>query len=208
MSWGVKLELAENYKKLGIFMSAYELMKVVAMDEEAVKCLFMAGRQTHALELAEEMILKDGIKNFNLMCLMGEMKSDHTWFQRAWDESNGRCAKAMRNLGRYYFFENKFKESIECFNKGLALNKLYPDVWFTLGCAYMRAEDFKNAIFAFGNVVRIDDRKIEAWGNIANCYVVEKKYFEAVTCSEQALRINKKSWKVWQNYIIFSIQTL
>lgn len=46
MSWGVKLELARNYQKVGVFMSAYELVRTVAMDEEAVKCLFLAGRQT------------------------------------------------------------------------------------------------------------------------------------------------------------------
>jgi hypothetical protein len=80
MTWGVKLELAENYKKVGVFMSAYELMKSVAMNEEAIKCLFMAGRQTHAIEQADEMMKTEGIKNYNLMCLMGEMKADHTWF--------------------------------------------------------------------------------------------------------------------------------
>ena len=78
----------------------------------------------------------------------------------------------MRNLGRYYFFENKFKESTECFEKSLALNKLYPDTWFTLGCAYMKMEEFKSAAFAFGTVVSIDDRKTEAWANLANCYTV------------------------------------
>jgi hypothetical protein len=29
MTWGVKAELAQNYKKLGIFMSAHELYKVI-----------------------------------------------------------------------------------------------------------------------------------------------------------------------------------
>jgi len=90
----------------------------------------------------------------------------------------------MRNLGRYYFFENDFKKSTECFETSLKLNKLYPETWFTLGCAYMRMEDWKSAIFSFGTVVSIDDRKVEAWSNIANCYVVTKKYFEAVTCCE------------------------
>jgi tetratricopeptide (TPR) repeat protein len=98
--------------------------------------------------------------------------------------SNGRCAKAMRNLGRYYFFENKFKESTECFQKSLHLNKLYPDSWFTMGCAFMKLSDYKSAIFAFGSVVAIDDHKIEAWANIANCYTVTNKHFEAVTCCE------------------------
>ena len=207
MSWGVKLELAQNYQKIGIFMSAYELMRTVAMDEEAVKCLFMAGRQSQAIEMADDVMKRPGMKNFNLMCLVGEMKSDHTWFERAWDESNGRCAKAMRNLGRYWFFENNFDKSIECFEKSLALNKLYPEIWFTLGCAYMRNEDMKNAIFSFGNVVRIDDRKVEAWANISNCYIKTKKYFEAVTCCEQALRHNKKAFKIWSNYIMFSLET-
>lgn len=72
------------------------------------------------------------------MCLLGEMKRDHTWFQRAWDESDGKCAKAMRNLGRYYFFEGKFEESAECYEKSLRLNKLYPESWFTMGCSYMK----------------------------------------------------------------------
>lgn len=80
MNWGVKLELARNYQQVGIYMSAYELVKGIAMDEEAVKCLFMAGRQTEAIKMAEEMSGEEGFENYNLMCLLGEMKRDHTWF--------------------------------------------------------------------------------------------------------------------------------
>ena len=117
-------------------MSAYELLRSVKMDEEAVKCLYLGGRQTQAIALADELMkTSKGLHNFNLMCLIGEIKRDHTMWIRAWDESNGRCAKAMRSLGRYYFFENMLPESEECFQKSLILNKLYPDSWFTMGCA-------------------------------------------------------------------------
>ena len=44
MSWGIKQELAEQYKKLGVFMSAHELLKSIGMHEEAIRTLFMAGR--------------------------------------------------------------------------------------------------------------------------------------------------------------------
>jgi tetratricopeptide (TPR) repeat protein len=64
----------------------------------------------------------------------------------------------MRNLGKYYFYEKEYKTSIECFEKALGVNKLYPDTWFTLGCAYMRLEDYKGASFAFGSCLSIDDR--------------------------------------------------
>ena len=56
MSWGIKLELARNYETVGINMSAYELVKSVGLDEHAVKYLFLAGRQTQAIELADELM--------------------------------------------------------------------------------------------------------------------------------------------------------
>jgi tetratricopeptide (TPR) repeat protein len=114
-SWGVKKELAVQYQKIGIYMSAHELLKSVGLHEDSIKCLFMAGRQTQAIELAETVMKTAKFKNYNLLCLMGEMKADHTWFERAWEESDHKCSKAMRQLGRYYFFENKYKEAIECF---------------------------------------------------------------------------------------------
>lgn len=114
----------------------------------------------------------------------------------------------MRNLGRYYFFENKYQEAIDCYEKGLKLNKLYPETWFTMGCAYMRMENFKGAIFAFGTVVSIDESKDQAWANLSNCYAVTGKAFQSVTCSEQALRCNKKAWRIWKNYVQFSLETL
>lgn len=147
-------------------------------------------------------------QNYNMMCLMGEMKSDHTYWERAWEESGHKCAKSMRFLGRYYFFENDFEKSIECFEKGLAINKLYPPSWFTLGCAYMRIKKYKEASYSFGNVISIDGRDTDAWANIASCQIAMKQYFQAVTCCEQALRVNRKSWKIWNNYILFSINTL
>ena len=40
------LELGELYKSIGSFVSAFELLNEVELTEEAIKCLFMAGRQT------------------------------------------------------------------------------------------------------------------------------------------------------------------
>jgi len=56
MSWGVKLELAKNYQKLGVHMSAYELLKTVGMHEEAIRSLFLGGRQSKAIEMADEVM--------------------------------------------------------------------------------------------------------------------------------------------------------
>lgn len=189
-------------------MSAHELLKSIGMHEESIRCLFMAGRTGQAVEMAEKHMETAKVKNFNMLCLMGEMKSDHTYWERAWEESKGRCGKAMRNLGKYWFYEKNFEKAIECYELGLAVNKLYPATWFTLGVAYMKIHKFKEANYAFGNVVSIDGRETDAWANIASCQIAMKQYFQAVTCCEQALKINRRSWKIWNNYILFSIETL
>ena len=44
MSWGIKKELADLYQRIGIFMSAHELLETVGLHDESIKCLFMAGR--------------------------------------------------------------------------------------------------------------------------------------------------------------------
>ena len=111
----------------------------------------------------------------------------------------------MRSLGRWHFYRHEYSESVECYNKSFAINRLRADDWFTCGCAYMRLEDLTKAIFAFGNVVSIDEQQVEAWGNISNCYAVQEKWAEALACTEQALKYNRKHWKIWHNCIKFSI---
>lgn len=89
--------------------------------------------------------------------MLGDIKREAYFYERAWEESEHRCARAMRSLGRMRFYENNFEASIECFNKAFEINKLYPKEWFTCGCAHMRLEQFDKAIFCFGNVVSIDE---------------------------------------------------
>jgi tetratricopeptide (TPR) repeat protein len=100
------------------------------------------------------------------------MKRDETYYERAWEESGEKCARAMRSLARAHFAKGRWQVAIDCFGKALSINRLYKDAWFTCGCAHMRLEQWDKAIFAFGNVVSIDETSVDAWGNIANCYHV------------------------------------
>jgi hypothetical protein len=38
-----------------------------------------------------------------LHCLLGDVKSDYTLYERAWEISGCKFARAMRSLGAYYF---------------------------------------------------------------------------------------------------------
>ena len=54
LRWELMKELSEFFKDTGCFMTAFEMLKDIGLGEEAVTCLFMAGRQTQAIKLAEE----------------------------------------------------------------------------------------------------------------------------------------------------------
>jgi tetratricopeptide (TPR) repeat protein len=135
-------ELAKNYMSIGVFMSAYELLVEVELWEDCILCLFMGGRATQAEELAKEQLAKSEKQSPGILCLLGDIKRDHTFYLKAWEVSNHKHARAMRSIARYHFFQNDFKKSIECYETALAINRLYPDAWFTLGCAYMRVSDW------------------------------------------------------------------
>ena len=68
------------YQEMAMFMSAYELLKEVDLSEDAIKCLYMSGRQTLALEVAEEMLQKyqdsKDPKTANMICIIGDVKKD------------------------------------------------------------------------------------------------------------------------------------
>jgi len=141
------------------------------------------------------------------LCLLGDMRQDADFYRRAWEESDKKCARAMRSLGRWHFYRHEYREAVDCFNSSFEINKLRADDWFTCGCAYMRLEELDKAIFAFGNVVSIEEQNAEAWGNISNCYAVQERYKEALACTEQALKYNRRKWRIWQNCIRFCIST-
>lgn len=75
-----------------MFMSAYELLNQVELNEEAVRCLFIAGRQTEAMKAAEACLKKyenipsqmESLAYSNLLCMLGDIKRDHSLYEKAW----------------------------------------------------------------------------------------------------------------------------
>lgn len=66
------------------------------------------------------------------------MKRKDEYYEKAWEISGHKYAKAMRSLGMMKFQRGLLDEAIECLKLALDINKLYPSVWFTLGCAYIK----------------------------------------------------------------------
>ena len=53
LRWNLQKELAMFYKTMGCFVAAFEMLNEMALVEDAITCLFCAGRTTQAIEIAE-----------------------------------------------------------------------------------------------------------------------------------------------------------
>ena len=54
----MKRELAKSYMKVGVYVSAYEMLKEVELYEDCILAMFLSGRTTLVEDLAKEQIEK------------------------------------------------------------------------------------------------------------------------------------------------------
>lgn len=63
---------------MGVFVSAYELLRDVELWEDCILAMFMAGRATLAEQTANERLQKT--KSFNILCILGDIKKDTSYY--------------------------------------------------------------------------------------------------------------------------------
>ncbi|KAI8850135.1 hypothetical protein BC829DRAFT_416213 [Chytridium lagenaria] len=105
------------------------------------------------------------------------------------------------SLGAHFFREGNFEESVECYKKGLAINPLFENSWFVMGCAALRAQDWESAEEAFRRTISLDHNNGEAWTNLASVYVRKNLKREAGGHSRSSPPTYDNS-KIWDNYLL------
>ncbi|PJF17358.1 hypothetical protein PSACC_02794 [Paramicrosporidium saccamoebae] len=202
--WELDRHQARLFAGLGVFRTASVIFERRAMWDEYISCLIQIGERTKAEELLNEKIEKDPL-NVKMLCILGDLKDDHTLYQKAWEVSNKRFARAMRSLGMYYFKKEMIPEAIEAFESALALNALFDKIWFLVGCAALQLEDFKKARNAFSRTVGIDPENSEAWNNLAAVYLYSGQQEEALRALKEAGKRKFDNWKIWDNIFRVSL---
>ena len=71
--------------KIGVYVSAYEMLREVELYEDCILAMFMAGRSGLAEELANERLQKSKIAQPNILCLLGDIKKDTSYYEKAWE---------------------------------------------------------------------------------------------------------------------------
>lgn len=204
--WQNKKLHAEMWMAYGSTVSAFELFSEICMWEEAISCLYIAGKEERAKELALEKI-KELPKNETpgILCVLGDLTKNEKYFFQALEISNNKFTRAYRGLGYYYFENKKFDLAVEYFEKALQINPLFPKIWFTLGCIQLGKKLFDKASLSFQKCTSFDDDNWEAWSNLGLCYSQNGKLVESLKCFDEAFKRNRNSSKLLENIMIISV---
>lgn len=202
--WELESELAQAWVKMGGLRSALEIYERLQMWAEVALCYAATEREDKAKKIVRKQLFHSAQGNDDaaaedekwegaprdptpadaprLYCILGDIDKDPAMYEKAWEVSGNRYARAQRSLGRFWYSEKDFVKSANAYSKSLRVNQLNQESWFALGCALLELAEFERAVEAFTRVVQLDDNDAEAWSNLAAALLrLEPKEEDAAT---------------------------
>ncbi|RKU42372.1 hypothetical protein DL546_002169 [Coniochaeta pulveracea] len=119
-----------------------------------------------------------------LFCILGDIENDPKHYERAWDISKQRYARAQKSLGEWYLQHKEWNDAREAYRKAVAVNRMNPELWNRFGDINLRLGDFAEAAEAYRRAIASADNisggeEARTWSNLGSAlyslYVEEMK---------------------------------
>jgi len=247
--WELESELAARWVALGGLRSALEIYERLEMWAEAALCYAATEKEERARKMIRRQLFhatNGDDENVDLdeekwegaerdpppaeapryYCILGDIDNDLSMYEKAWNVSGQRYARAQRSLGQRYISARNYEKAAEAYALSLKINALYHPAWFALGCAYLELLQFKNAVEAFSRCVQLDDQDAEAWSNLAasllhlkpriqenadgelqETRVTNHPRTDALKAFKRAATIKHDNYRIWNNVLAVSAST-
>jgi tetratricopeptide (TPR) repeat protein len=245
--WELEAELAARWVSVGGLRSALEIYERLEMWAEAALCWAATEKEEKASKIIRRQLFhatNGDDEHADLeeekwegpardpppaeapryYCILGDIGQDSSMYEKAWEVSGKRYARAQRSLGRQYFTSRDYEKAAEAYSLSLKINALNHPSWFALGCAYLELKQFKNAVEAFSRCVQLDEQDAEAWSNLAaallhlrpksstdedgqETIVTRHPITDALKAFKRAASIKHDNSKIWFNVLAVAAST-
>ncbi|CAA7392042.1 unnamed protein product [Spirodela intermedia] len=195
--------LRKEYGRLlvsnGLIGEALKTFEDLELWDDLIYCYRLLEKKSAAVDLIRAR-LDETPDDPRLWCSLGDVTNNDAHYQKALEVSNNKSARAKRSLARSAYNRGDYETSKTLWESAMAVNSLYPDGWFALGAAALKARDIDKALDAFTRAVQLDPDNGEAWNNIACLHMIKKRSKESFVAFKEALKFRRTSWQLWENY--------
>lgn len=88
-----------------------------------------------------------------LFCILGDLEDNAAHYERAWEISNQRFARAQKSLGELYLRNKEWMKARDAYAAAVAVNRFSPEMWSRLGDIELRLGHFPDAAEAFQRAI-------------------------------------------------------
>ncbi|KAI8941738.1 hypothetical protein NX059_002943 [Plenodomus lindquistii] len=248
--WELEAELAARWVHVGGLRSALDIYERLEMWAEAALCYAATEKEDRARKMIRRQLFhatSGDDENVDMdaetwegpardpppaeaprfYCILGDIDNDLSMYDKAWEVSGARYARAQRSLGQRYITQHDYAKAAEAYSLSIKINGLYQPAWFALGCAYLELQQFKNAVEAFSRCVQLDDQDAESWSNLAAALLhlkpkikIEKEDGEeevtrvtnhprtdALKAFKRAATLKHDNYRIWSNVLAVAAST-
>lgn len=99
-------------------------------------------------------------------------------------------ASSWRQKGDDFFLQERYNESLQCYEMAIGYDPYHAITWNRLGLARMALSDYEGAIRAFDRSIALDAPYISPWNNRGDAYSSMGEYEAAIESYNGALAIN------------------
>eukprot|EP00892_Ulva_mutabilis_P007820 jgi/Ulvmu1/540/UM001_0548.1 len=192
-----RAEAAATWLKAGQLAQAMDEFEALEDWEKLIGCFMVSGKAAAAESLLQRRLEVDG-DNPRLLCAMGELTHQVSWFERAWDASGHKHAPSQRALGQVALSKKQHAEAAGHYQLAVGRNALDAESWFALGyCELKRGPGREgHAAVAFTRCVQADLSHGEAWNNLGALHLAAGRYAPAFKAMQVSLKHNRETWQV------------
>lgn len=130
-----------------------------------------------------------------LFCILGDLESDSAveHYERAWEVSKHRYARAQKSLGEHYLAQKYWTKAREAYRLATSVNRLSPEMWNRLGDINLRLGEFEEAAESFTRAIGSSNdtaggEDARTWSNLGSA--LYSMYLEAVEKEKKGEHVN------------------
>jgi tetratricopeptide (TPR) repeat protein len=216
--WEVESELAFAWSNAGSLVTALEIFKRLRLWAEVALCYHSVHQEDRARQIVRRQLFHSAngpeMDNYDidapellkeqwegemrspppahaprLWCILGDLEQNPEYWQRAWEISKNRFARAQRTLGEYYTRQGDLSQARDAYLKATVVNRQNEETWSRLGDIDLRGGNWDGAIIAFQQSIMIDDTDAKTYSNLGSALL--SKYSEMM----QLEKISKEAGK-------------